>query len=311
MIPAYNAGPYIDQAVNCILDQTYSNIEILVADDCSTDDTKARLDALAAKHERVTCYHNSENLGYLKTCNKLKSKTKGDYISFQDSDDYSTTDRFEKLMRFMNENPNIDMVGSNYTKVLETGEEIWTSEHQNNHDGVWGLMPEQFMFCGATFMFKRAVYDYVGGYHEYFDRVGAEDFYWLYLIMEKFKIHIIEDSLYFYRFNPNSVSSTIENKKKLFSVDLVRFLIRQREETGTDALERQAEEELEKEISRLNLPYEKDKLLFKKRLVKRNFWNGNYGKGMKLAFGVLIRNPFQSKEFYKDLYIYLPKWIRG
>ncbi len=311
VIPAYNAGPYIEQAVDSIVNQTYPNLEILVADDCSADDTRLKLDQLASKYNNVTTYHNEENLGYLKTCNKLKAKATGDYISFQDSDDYSTPDRFEILMDYLRSNPEVDVVGSNYTKITEEGERIWTSEFHGQHEEVFGKMPKTFAFCGATFLLSRKVYQEIGGYHEYFDRVGAEDMYWVYLIMEKFRLAIIQPPLYYYRFNPTSVSSSIENKKKLFSVDLVRFLIRQRQASGTDALESNSTHELEEEIERLNQPYLNDKLLFKKKLVKRHFWNGNYGEGMKLAFGVLLRNPFQSKEFYKDLYIYLPRWIRG
>ncbi|MFT7612543.1 MAG: glycosyltransferase involved in cell wall biosynthesis [Parvicellaceae bacterium] len=311
VIPAYNAEKYIKEAINSILNQSYSNVEIWVADDASSDQTKSVVDKLASNNDRVHTDHNEVNLGYLKTCNKLKARCQGQYITFQDSDDYSDSNRLQILFNFLIDNPHIGMVGSNFTKIRENGEKVFDSNHANNHEGIIGAMPAHFNFCGATFMLKIEVYKTIGGYHEYFDRVGAEDMYWVYLISEKFKVHILPDHLYFYRFNPTSVSSTIQNKKKLFSMDLVRFLIQQRIDTRTDALSNNRIDLLEKRIELLNEPYVKDRLLFRKRVVQRCFWNGDYGKAYKAAFGVLIRNPFQNGKFYKDLYIYLPRWIKG
>ncbi|MBT5402703.1 MAG: glycosyltransferase family 2 protein [Crocinitomicaceae bacterium] len=311
VMPAYNAENYIEQAISSILNQTYVNIELLIADDGSTDDTKEKINLQLANDERVKVFHNQSNIGYLKTCNKLKALATGDYITFQDADDFSDLKRLEVLMTKMNEDSTIDVVGSNFCKVLEDGQIVSTSDHAVSHEQLVDSMPETFLFCGASFLLKREVYDNIGGYHEYFDRVGAEDFYWVYLITEKFKVEIINDALYYYRFNPNSVSATAYDKRKLFSVDLVRFLITQRQNTGSDALTNNRLDLLDARINELNQPYINDKYLFSKKLVQRYFWNGKYRSAYWLAFSILIRNPFQSKAFYKDICIYLPKWIKG
>jgi glycosyltransferase involved in cell wall biosynthesis len=311
VIPAYNAEKYIEESVHSMTNQTYSNLEILVADDGSTDSTRSIIEKLAQQDKRIKAYPNTENLGYLKTCNKLKAICTGDFIMFQDSDDYSSLNRAEILHSYLERHPEIAMVGSNFTKILEDGTKVFDSDQAGDHKSIIGPMPELFNFCGATFMLRTEVYKTIGPYNEYFDRVGAEDMYWVYLISEKFKIHILPDHLYYYRFNPNSVSSTIDNKKKLFSMDLARFLISERIKTGTDSLESNSPERLESHLNELYRPYEEDKLLLKKKLVKRFFWNGKYGKAYKIAFGIILRNPFQSKKFYKDLYIYLPAWLKG
>jgi len=311
VMPAYNAAPYIAEAITSILDQTYSKFELIIADDGSTDNTREIIDTIAAKEPRIAVAHNLANIGYLKTCNKLKSLAKGDFITFQDSDDYSDEKRLQILHEHLVANPDLDAVGSNFSKVLEDGTVIWESDYPTTHEEIVTSMPEYFRFCGATIMFRKKVYQEVGGYNEYFDRAGAEDFYWVYLISEKFRICTVSDQLYFYRFNPKSVSSTLENKKKLFSVDIARFLIRQRISKGTDALESGNLLEIEDEMARLNRPFELDKLLFKKKQVKRLLWNGQYAKAYRIGFGIILRNPFQSKKFYKDLYIYLPRWIKG
>ncbi len=311
VMPAYNAEKYIEQAIDSILKQSYVNIELLIADDGSTDKTKELIRIQSKKDTRIKVHNNESNIGYLKTCNKLKALAVGDYITFQDADDFSDFKRLEILMTKLSEDPTLDVVGSNFSKVLENGQIVSTSNHSASHTELVNSMPEQFPFCGASFLLKRTVYDKIGGYHEYFDRAGAEDFYWVYLITEKFKVKIINDSLYYYRFNPNSVTSTAYDKKKLFSVDLVRFLIAQRQKTGSDALTNERLDLLDARINELNQPYIKDKYLFRKKLVQRYFWNGKYRSAYWLAFKVLLRNPFQSKAFYKDICIYLPKWIKG
>lgn len=310
IIPAYNSVKYIDDTLNSVVNQTYQNLEILVSDDFSSDETRLVLNKWLEKDPRISAHHNKENLGYLKTCNKLKSLAKGDFIIFQDSDDYSALNRIEILLNYFKENPSVDMVGSNFTKVTEEGNKISDSNYPESHEAIVSVMPETFLFCGATFMLRKKVYDAIGGYNEYFDRIGAEDMYWIYLIAEKFKIASVPDSLYFYRFNPNSVSSDWSEPRKLFSMDTARFLIKQRIETGSDALERNNTSELENEVSRLNEPYVNDRLLYRKKMTQRLFWNSKYTDAYKSWFGVFFRNPFQNKEFYKNFIVYFPRLFK-
>ena len=82
MIPAYNVEKYIRQAIDSILNQTYSYFELLIADDASTDTTKQIINAYQKIDPRIKTFHNKKNEGYLLTTNKLFQKCKGDYIAF-------------------------------------------------------------------------------------------------------------------------------------------------------------------------------------------------------------------------------------
>ena len=75
--------------------------------------------------------------------------------------------------------------------------------------------------------------------------------------------------------------------------------------TGTDSLASNDLNKLEEHLNELNQPYERDKLLFKKKLIQRLLWNGKYRDGYIQALLVLLRNPFLNKAFYRDLYIYI------
>lgn len=307
-MPAYNALPFIKEAIKSILDQTHQNIELLIADDASTDETRAYIDSL--EDPRIVTHHNEENMGYLKTCNKLMKLATGDYITFQDADDYSDVKRIKIQLDVFAAEPELRVLGTNRTAVSTEGVIGETSSLPNTYEGLLEMMPGMFPFCNSL-MFTREVYENIGGYHEFFDRVGAEDFYWLGLMARKYHTRYLEESLYYYRHVAQSVTGNLDNLRKLIIVDLVRFLYRQRAETGTDSLESGDMEPLNAEIKRLEEPYKTDKLLFKKKKVQKYFWNGQYSEGYKLAFKVLLKNPFQNGVFYKDLYIYLGPWLKG
>jgi glycosyltransferase involved in cell wall biosynthesis len=218
-MPAYNCENYIRQAIDSILSQTYRNLELLIADDCSKDQTKTIIDSY--QDERIKTFHNSVNLGYLKASNKLFRQCRGEFISFQDADDYSDTRRFEKLVDFLNNNPSVDCVGSNVVKIDEKGTPFSKSNFPLNDPEIRSAFVNyKVVFTGSALLMKRQVIDKVGIYNEYFDRIGAEDIYMFSHILEHFKTANLPDELYYYRANPNSVTSTHKNPKAFVSGEL-------------------------------------------------------------------------------------------
>src|SRR5688572_6705716 len=125
LMPAYNAGRFVHQAIDTVLNQTYRNIELLVIDDCSKDNT---LEIIRSFHDpRLKLYYNEKNLGYLKTCNKLFDLAKGEFIAFQDADDYSDKTRLEIQMKEFEKDSRLSVCGSNLTAVKENGELMFCS----------------------------------------------------------------------------------------------------------------------------------------------------------------------------------------
>jgi glycosyltransferase involved in cell wall biosynthesis len=307
VMPAYNAGAWISRAIQCMLDQSYSNIELLIADDASTDNTREIIDAFT--DPRISVHHNEVNLGYLKTCNKLMASTKGDFLTFQDSDDYSELNRLEIQLNCFRSDPELRMAAANFAKVDDKGEIVSTSQYPESYEELKKSIPDDFPACGATLMVTKEMYEKFGGYDEYFDRIGFEDFYWMARILDEYKTITVPNCLYYYRFNPNSVTSTLTNPKRLIVSDIVRFLVSQRRESGTDALLSGYREPLDKHVEELLRPYKENKVLFMREKVQRHFWNKEYKDAYKLAFRILLRNPFQSRKFYKNLYIYLKPWM--
>ncbi len=219
-MPAYNCEKFVDQAITSMLGQTYSNFELLIADDCSKDQTKQKIDAYT--DTRIKRFHNEVNLGYLKASNKLFKQCSGELITFQDADDYSDPARLEKLVSFLDEHKDIAVVGSNVKKVDENGAERPQTNFPLSHtDIVNNFENYRIVFTGSALMLRKEVVEKYGIYNEYFDRIGSEDTYWYSHIINGSKVANLEEALYYYRINSNSVTSTHRNPKAFVGHDLI------------------------------------------------------------------------------------------
>jgi len=307
VMPAYNAEKYIGQTIECILNQTYDNIELLIADDASKDNTRQIIGSYT--DSRIKTYHNNTNQGYLKTCNKLFEKASGDYIAFQDADDLSTPDRLEIQLQMLQSDATLGAVGSNQTAIDTENNEMFCSHYPLKHEDILRDIPGYFPVIPNSYLFKREVYNSIGGYNVYFDRMGAEDYYWTYLIMEKFKLVNLQQPMYFYRYNPNSITGDrSDNLNKKFSYRIVGFLINQRRLTGTDDLEKQDLTELNTYLDGLKKPYVDDPSLFYREMAATYFHEGLKKRAMRLVLKAIIKRPLNLKN-HKDFFYFVKNII--
>ena len=101
VLAAYNGEPYLPQQLNSLFLQTYSNIEIVVLDDCSTDRTPEICARFAAMHSNMKVYQNEANLGYIKNFEKAIGLANGQYIALCDQDDIWHPDKIQTLMQYV------------------------------------------------------------------------------------------------------------------------------------------------------------------------------------------------------------------
>ena len=105
-MPAYNSGRFIEQSIRSVLSQTYTDWELLIVDDCSTDDTTSIVASF--KDKRIHYQRNEHNMGAALSRNKAIQAAKGKYIAFLDADDKWLPTKLEKQVGFM-QNNNIPM----------------------------------------------------------------------------------------------------------------------------------------------------------------------------------------------------------
>lgn len=121
LMPTYNVEKYVVQAVESILNQTYTQFELIIVDDASTDKTYDYLLELEKKDSRIKLYRNTKNLKIVKTLNLALEKANGEYISRMDGDDISLPERLEHLKRYLDEHTDCVLVGSQVDCIDEEG----------------------------------------------------------------------------------------------------------------------------------------------------------------------------------------------
>ncbi|HIP35303.1 MAG TPA: glycosyltransferase [Crocinitomix sp.] len=120
ILPVYNSEKYVYKAIESVLKQTFTNFELLVINDGSTD--KSAQIIASFKDDRISIINNETNIGLTKTLNKGLDKARGKYIARMDADDICLPTRFEKQIEYLDNNPDIDVLGTAF--------EIFGNENQ-------------------------------------------------------------------------------------------------------------------------------------------------------------------------------------
>lgn len=114
IMPSYNTAQYIRESIQSVLNQTYQNWELIIVDDCSTDNTDEIVTSI--KDERIKYYHNDKNRGAAISRNRALREAKGRWIAFLDSDDLWMPEKLEKQISFM-ENNGYSFSYTNYEEI--------------------------------------------------------------------------------------------------------------------------------------------------------------------------------------------------
>lgn len=223
LIPCYNAEDHVEQALNSILEQTYSNLEIIAINDCSTDRTSAILHSMAKKDSRIRVVDNEENLKLIKTLNKGVALCSGVYIARMDADDIALPERIEKEVRFLEKNLDHDIVSSLFL-AFHTDNPSKKTLHHNplNYEDLRAYMLFKSGICHPAVMIRKRVFTELGLQFE-MEYLHVEDYALWSKAIYKTKIANIGEPLLLYRVHKQQVSSLneklqLENKKKVFKI---------------------------------------------------------------------------------------------
>lgn len=166
VMPAYNAEKYIGEAIESVLQQTYTNIELIIVEDCSTDGT---LDVI--KHyedNRIILERNLMNRGIAFSTNRGIELSKGKYIALLDDDDMATIDRIELQVSYLEENEEIDILGG-WTETIDGfGNHLgYYPEPRNNPKYIKALLLFTWWeFANGTTMIRKKFWENSGLQYE-------------------------------------------------------------------------------------------------------------------------------------------------
>jgi glycosyltransferase involved in cell wall biosynthesis len=147
VMSVFNGSQYLADCLDSVLKQTYSNFEFIIINDGSTDNTAEILDSYADKDSRLSIHHEKENLKLVRALNKGCKIARGKYIVRMDADDVCELHRFETQIRFLEDNPDIGILGSWVQNIDQKGNKlgIWQVPTDPSHI-AWTL---QFDCCMA------------------------------------------------------------------------------------------------------------------------------------------------------------------
>lgn len=198
---AYNGEAYIEKAIQSVLSQSFTDFELLIINDGSTDRT---LDIIHQFTDpRIRLVHNDGNKGLTFTRNRGIEEAKGQYIAILDCDDIALPDRLQTQIRFLNAHPEIAICGGQAIAIDESGEQ---TGNLNVIAGDKDISPELVFhntFINSTLVIKRSAMLEAGGYRDY---SPAEDYDLSYRISLRHPVANLSEVLVYYRLHGNNVS---------------------------------------------------------------------------------------------------------
>lgn len=155
VMPVFNGEKYLREAATSILNQTFTDIELVIINDGSTDNTESILDEIAVD-QRVRVLSNGKNIGLTLTRNKGLRKSKGEYVAMLDSDDIALPNRIEKQLAFLETNRDFALIGSSIDLINSSGKYIRTQHYPTPSAYIPSLLFFQNNFAQSAVMIRKS-----------------------------------------------------------------------------------------------------------------------------------------------------------
>ena len=204
ILPTNNGAKYLSDSVESVINQSYKDWELIIVDDCSTDETLKIANEFMQKDQRIVVVHNTINKKLPASLNIGFEMARGEYFSWTSDDNIYEKDAIKKMVRYLDTTPNIPMVRADMVLIDENAEVISESEEFDCHKMLVNNC------VGACFMYRRSVAQKVGQYDETLFCVEDYD-YWIRIMEQYGTIGNIKEFLYKYRWHSGSLSSTKRN----------------------------------------------------------------------------------------------------
>jgi glycosyltransferase involved in cell wall biosynthesis len=230
VMSVYNGQKYLRESIESILEQTCRNFEFIIINDGSVDSSREIV--LSYDDRRIRLIDNEKNIGLTRSLNKAIGLSRCEYIARQDADDISLASRLEKQLTFMEDHPQVAVVGCfgrlfNADGIVGVAGNIKLSGERIKRC----LMKKNLLMHGSVMM-RKSLLATVGYYHEFF-RYSQDYDLWLRL-SEHFEFAILPEFLYQYRITADAISISRFMVQKEYA-DIARQLHTERLTEGTDS----------------------------------------------------------------------------
>jgi glycosyltransferase involved in cell wall biosynthesis len=210
ILPVYNAEKYLKEAIDSILNQTYTDFELLLINDGSTDSSEKII--LSYNDPRIIYIKNEGNKGLIFSLNKGIDLAKGDYIARMDADDISMPERLEKQLNYLEENKNVEVVASTVKYIDDAGKIAgnWKLDNQTTDvKTIRKWMPRENCIAHPSVMGKKEL---LSRFKYNPNQLNIEDYdLWMRLLNTGAIIAKIPEPLLYYRVHSSSVTQAAKN----------------------------------------------------------------------------------------------------
>lgn len=206
VLPSYNGERYIRESIESVINQTFTDWELIIVDDCSSDSTLHIAEEYAGWEERIRVIHNEENQKLPEALNIGFRHAAGAYLTWTSDDNMYLSHALEEMNRYLDEHEEVPMV---CTGMLFMNENMQYVKEFMPYNAVQMRVQDT---VGACFMYRREVLAEVGEYSKEFFCV--EDYeYWIRILIKYGSIGYIPNIFYLYRRQKNSL--TIEKAERI------------------------------------------------------------------------------------------------
>lgn len=213
IMPVYNAGDFLVEAIESVKKQTYKNWELIAIDDGSTDNSLNVLKKYSTKDKRIKVF-KTEHKGLSYALNLGLEKAKGEFIARMDADDINHLNRLETQLKFLNNHKNIILVGTQVTMVNEKGKVLAKKSFPLDHNEIYRMMAYMMPIQHATVMARTEYFKNIA----YQNHTTAEDVSMFFKMILRGKVANLKENLYFYRLREES--NSLKNLKKTYYLTL-------------------------------------------------------------------------------------------
>lgn len=222
LMPVYNAQDYLAEAIDSVLNQTFTDWELIIGDDGSTDGTEDIIKSYIKTHNRISYYKNEKNKGHTETKYSLLDKSTGEYIAFLDADDVSLPERFAIQNKFLDQHPDHGLCGTWGEMIDPKGNRIKKISFINQHEYIRCALVFNTAFLQSSIMVKREL---MQKYYLDKDILLVEDYNFECLVSRASKIENITKELVKYRWHESNISNTKQEiltnlNKKIYTREL-------------------------------------------------------------------------------------------
>jgi glycosyltransferase involved in cell wall biosynthesis len=276
LMPVYNVAPYLREAMDSILTQTFQDLELIVLDDCSPDNSAEILDTYT--DERIVRYRGEKNMGLSNVLNVGMAMARGEFIARMDSDDISTPERLATQVAYLDAHPEVDLCSCGM-ELFGAKQETWVRETNVEDVKITALFHSPILH--ASSMWRREAFERVG-LRFLQEMVPAEDYdMWTRAMAAGLRLVNIPEVMYHYRIHPSQATTQTDKtakKDREVKANYLRMLYPTEDISAVNLLPAQSASDLERikqSVAHL-LEANKRAPFFEVARLEKRLWNYYY-----------------------------------